>query len=125
MKRSHKQQRELAVFAFGVTVVLALAIFYILWSGAFFGRTIEGTRSLACVQWQQENPGQACPDFVIKQPELQMCCCQLIGGTSEFSQYQINIQVFEGANEQERAATCNDACAEGNGLLMGMGRCDW
>mgnify|MGYP007044044725 CR=1 FL=1 len=70
MKKTQPDHHErLAIAGFIISIILASAAFYYIYQVQVnYGRTIEGLRDYACVQWQKENcqKGEGncpCPTF--------------------------------------------------------------
>lgn len=131
MKQAQPDHHErLAIAGFIISILLASAAFYYIYQVQInYGRTIEGLRDYACVQWQRENcadnePNCACPSFTLQIPEKKLCCCDL-PGEGRYSKYGMYADVPLGADEVTYAARCAEGCAKGGARLLNTGRCRW
>ncbi|MBI4145939.1 hypothetical protein HY489_01225 [Candidatus Woesearchaeota archaeon] len=127
-KKDHVKHEKIAIAAFVITLILAGGAFYFVWKvNLGFGRTIEGLRDYACIQYQKENcPGEQCPcpDFTLYIPEKKQCCCDL-PGEGRFSKYGIYVDVPIGADQITYTARCEEGCQKGGARVLNVGRCRW
>jgi len=122
---SHFKHEKLAMYGFLIALIIAVGAFYYIWQSTVeYGRSIAGLESFACAQYQRENPGEPCPDFVLIQPELKVCCCETLSGTGRFGKYAVEAPVPKDADEYTYEQTCMKACSHG-GTFLNTGNCKW
>lgn len=116
---THKQEK-LAIFAFAVTLILAISAFYYIYNQQVqYGKTVEGLQKYFEAQWRREHPGEPVPIVTFEQPETVGCCCQLPSG-GRFSKFGIQEVLPKSADESIRVSICQDACAERGATFLAV-----
>ena len=120
-KTKHQKHEKLAMFAFLVTLLIAIGALYYMWQmSAQYGKSIQGLEAYAKVQWERDNPGVPYPGMVIRQTTTEPCCCETKGGRP----LETYVTTGTSDTEEQRQGACLKLCSDKYlAIGMGIGRC--